>query len=138
MIVIKETKELRCPYCGSHAPLRKGSDLFGPNAKTAKVYVCENYPACDAYVTADIKGRPLGTLANKKLREMRVQAHRSFDRLWRSGYMTREWAYRWLGIRLEISSERCHIGKFSEKRCQQTVQICDEAWKKREEEKKIC
>ena len=121
---------MRCPYCGSLVQLRKGSELFGPNAKVAKVYVCSNYPACDAYVSADSKGKPMGTLANKGLRELRVQAHKSFDRLWRSGYMTREWAYKWLSVRMEINEKQCHIGQFDDNRCEKTIKLCNSAWEK--------
>lgn len=127
---MKETKEMRCPYCDNLVHLRKGSEMFGPNARIKKVFVCSNYPACDAYVSADSKGKPMGTLANKKLRELRVRAHKSFDRLWRSGYMTREYAYKWLAVRLRINENQCHIGQFGEGRCEQTIKLCNEIWKK--------
>lgn len=135
---MKDTRELVCPYCGSSVTMRKGSELVGSNAKVGKVYVCSNYPVCDAYVSADAKGRPMGTLANKRLRSLRIQAHSAFDRLWQSGCMTCEWAYKWLSVRLHISLEQCHIGKFSVKRCQETIKICEEAWVKREEARDVC
>ena len=127
---MKNMKEMRCPYCGRFVKLRKGSELFGPNARIKKVYVCSNYPVCDAYVSADSKGKPMGTLANKGLRELRVQAHKSFDRLWRSGYMTREWAYKWLSVRLGINERHCHIGQFGEERCEETIELCNSVWEK--------
>lgn len=132
---MKETKEMKCPYCGNLVQLRKGSEMFGSNARIKKVYVCSHYPACDAYVSADETGKPMGTLANRKLRKLRVQAHKSFDRLWHSGYMTREWAYKWLSVRLEIQEKQCHIGQFGEERCEQTIKLCNELWNKHTAEK---
>ena len=135
---MKETKTMRCPYCGGTVELRRGSELFGANAKTAKVYVCSNYPICDAYVSAGFDGKPMGTLANKRLRELRVKAHREFDQLWKSGLMTRKWAYKWLSVRLNLSTKQCHIAKFDEKRCERVIKLCQEAKKKREEERAVC
>lgn len=89
------------------------------------MWVCSNYPKCDAYVGCH-KGTtiPLGRLANEKLRALKKEAHRQFDPLWKSGLMSRKNAYKWLATMLRIPIEDCHIGLFDIKMCQKTINLC--------------
>ena len=79
----------RCPYCGSHTILRSANGIYQDNSKGVMLYVCKNYPACDAYVRVH-KGTtvPMGVPANWKLRKLRNEAHHYFDQLYKSGYIT--------------------------------------------------
>ena len=66
---------ITCPYCHVPAQLRPASSIYGIHTKdrAAKLYVCSRYPACDAYVQAHkATGLPMGTLANKELRQKRM------------------------------------------------------------------
>ena len=79
-------KQIRCPYCGSIAILRDASYVYGNKAKDGKLYVCSHFPQCNSYVgvhpgTTNAKGK----LANKELRQKRIQAHRVFDQIWLNG-----------------------------------------------------
>lgn len=48
-------------------------------------------PACDAYVSAHRNSHlPMGTLADKSLRQKRRQAHIALNWLWEQGLMTRK------------------------------------------------
>ena len=47
---MKQKKIIRCPYCGGTAILRDASFVYGEKSYGGKVYVCSNYPRCDAYV----------------------------------------------------------------------------------------
>ena len=79
---------ITCPYCHAPAQLRPASSIYGIHTKdrAAKLYVCSRYPACDAYVQAHkATGLPMGTLADKSLRQKRMQAHRTFNQLWEKG-----------------------------------------------------
>lgn len=119
---------LKCPYCGSQALLRPASVVYGERAAdpAAPFYVCARYPACDSYVAAHRGSRlPMGTLADKPLRRKRIQAHTAFDRLWADGLMTKRQAYRWLQAKLDLPEQEAHIGKFSDFRCEQVIQLCD-------------
>ena len=96
---------ITCPYCHAPAQLRPASSIYGIHTKdrAAKLYVCSRYPACDAYVQAHkATGLPMGTLANKELRQKRMQAHRTFNQLWEKGFMRKQDAYAWLCVRLGI------------------------------------
>lgn len=75
---------IKCPYCGSRALLRPASVVYGANAidPAAPYYVCARYPACNSYVAAHRDTRlPMGTLADRKLRRKRIEAHKTFNRL---------------------------------------------------------
>ena len=117
----------KCPYCGAEVVLRDATFVYTSNkAKDYnKVWVCSNYPKCDAYVGCH-KGTtiPMGRLANARLRTLKKEAHRQFDPLWKSGLMSRKEAYRWLSNMLNIDLDECHIGMFDIKNCQRTIHLC--------------
>lgn len=108
----------RCPYCGSHTILRSADGIYRENSRNEMLYVCKNYPAFDAYVRVQ-KGTtiPLGTVANRELRELRAEAHRQFDKLFLRGYMSKHDAYQWLGGILGVPANQAHIGQLSVLAC---------------------
>lgn len=118
---------IKCPYCGSQAYLRPASVVYGNhmNDAGAKLYVCARYPACDSYVAAH-RGNllPMGTLADRNLRRMRIEAHSALDGLVTNGLMTRKQAYRWLQLQLGLPESEAHIAKFTELRCQRVIDLC--------------
>ena len=119
---------IKCQYCGSQAFLRPASVLNKKEKaeESAMFYVCARYPVCDAYVTAH-NGTllPMGTLANRQLRQKRRAAHAAFNQLWQSKLMTRKEAYRWLQNQLGIAAEDAHIAKFMDYRCDETIRLCE-------------
>ena len=118
---------IRCPYCGSRAYLRPASvlDKTEKEDRDAMFYVCARYPACDSYVTAHAASRmPMGTLANRQLRQKRRIAHLALNELWQSNIMTRKEAYRWLQLQLGLEPEDTHIAMFLDYRCGETIRLC--------------
>lgn len=74
--------------------LRPAAEIYRDCQNDRKLYVCHNYPACNTYVAAHPgTNQPMGVPANGDLRNLRIQAHRKFDRIWQTGIMTRENAY---------------------------------------------
>ncbi len=55
---------------------------------------------------------------------MRCKAHDAFDPLWKSGAMNRDQAYEWLGTRLDLHPDKCHIAQFDTDMCQQVIDTC--------------
>lgn len=108
----------RCPYCGSHTIYRSADGIYRENTRNEMLYVCKNYPRCDSYVRVQPGTRiPLGTVANRELRELRIEAHRQFDKLHKRGYMSKHDAYQWLGGVLGVSAREAHIGQLSMLSC---------------------
>lgn len=122
---------IRCPYCRAKATLHPASYVFGASAKPGSLlYVCDRYPTCDAYVGAHVRTKlPMGTLADGDLRHKRIEAHKAFDWLWRSGLMTKAQAYKWMQAKLGLNSAQAHIANFSYYMCDQLIQISMEAKK---------
>ena len=116
-----------CPYCGAEVLLKDATFIYNSkeSKEWGKVYVCSNYPSCNAYVgchkDTDI---PLGRLANERLRTLKMEAHKQFDPLWKSKFMQRREAYKWLSKELNIPISECHIGMFDIKMCQRVIHIC--------------
>ncbi|PTY92933.1 zinc-finger-containing protein [Heyndrickxia sporothermodurans] len=103
-----------CPYCNNEAEFMTTEQYYGRDYGT-NIYVCR---PCDA--TVGTHGRtknPKGSLANKKLRELRIEVHSHFDKLWKERGMKRTAAYQYLQEIMEIPKEEAHIGMFDEERC---------------------
>lgn len=93
------------------------------------MYCCK---PCDAWVGVH-RGtdKALGRLANKELRDWKVEAHKYFDPLWQrkmqQGYsktQARRMAYGWLAEKMGISIKVAHIGMFDVNQCKQVVELC--------------
>lgn len=123
----KSKRKITCPYCGSPAILREGNYVYGEDSIAEKLYVCQRYPDCDAYVGVFKDNRtPKGTLANSELRNKRIRAHRAFDEIWKSGIMSRGQAYQWMQHKFGLSKDQAHIGYFSDYLCLQLIEACNE------------
>lgn len=119
-------RKITCPYCGAPAKLRLAAEIYGNPDCTGELYVCANYPRCDAYVSVHPGTKiPKGELANGELRHLRIRAHRKFDRLWQSGTMDRNSAYRWMADGFGLNLRDAHIGMFREYHCRQLIERCE-------------
>ncbi len=115
----RRKNEMRCPYCGSTVIYRSAEGIYRENSSGVMLYVCARYPKCDAYVRVHAgTKKPVGTMANRELRELRNKAHRTFDQIHKSGIMTREEAYMWLSNMLSLPLSQTHIGNFGEYYCE--------------------
>ena len=67
------TAPIRCPYCGSKVIYRSADGIYQDNSRGIMLYVCSNYPECDAYVRTHTGTRmPVGTMANHELRMLKM------------------------------------------------------------------
>ena len=117
-----------CRYCGGVIKLIPAKMVYGESTRRLGMegeylYQCQN---CNARVGCH-KGttRPLGNVANEVLRLKRMEAHRVFDALWKSGRMTRTGAYRWLAGELHLRPDRAHIGGVEMDQCQKVIELCE-------------
>lgn len=117
---------IRCPYCKANATLRPASFVYGEAANPEHyLYVCDHYPECDSYVSAHKKSkRPMGRLANARLRQKRIQAHKAFQEVIKQSGMSKDEAYQWMKIRLGLKKKQAHIAKFGEHMCERLINIC--------------
>ena len=96
----------KCPYCSSKVRWCENKEIYGRNyGKSYMIWLCDN---CKAYIGCHHNTKsPLGTLANKELREERKKTHAMFDIIWKEGTMTRKDAYKILNKHF---GEVVHIG----------------------------
>ena len=114
-VILLKQKQIKCPYCHAHASLRPASLVYGstPQTRGKFLYVCDRWPACNAYVSAHERTLlPMGTLANGDLRHKRILAHRALI---------------WLQAKLGLDAHQTHIGQFSEYMCEQVISLCQQA-----------
>lgn len=121
-----------CPYCGQTAEYVDSAKIYGGRSY-GMVWGCPGWPECDAYVGAHARGKkrgqPLGTLANRELRDARSAAHSQFDHFWRDDVAlpatlgTRSELYRCLAEDMEITEDECHFAMFTPEQCERSMEI---------------
>lgn len=119
---------ITCPYCSSNARFVERRKVF-PLGE-GYIYICSNYPTCNAYVGVHMnRVIPLGSMANKELRLLRKQCHKYFDYLHRKkaakGYaFSKNKAYKWLSDVMMIPLDKAHIAMFGIEECNRAIEIC--------------
>lgn len=105
-----------CNCCGNTKTLLR--ELF---------YYC---PKCKATASITEDNKIYGTFANKKTRELRNKAHKTFDKLWSGDKfnITRSQAYDWLAAELIIDRELCHISYMGDSMLLQVVKACEKRY----------
>lgn len=109
--------EVVCPYCNNQANFMSSLEFYGTDYGT-NLYVCR---PCDARVGAHKDtSEPLGTMANAMLRQVRMDAHKLVDPIWKNPFNsnTRSAVYRAISSIMNISIEETHIGMFDYGKCQ--------------------
>lgn len=108
----------RCHLCGheevaivGHKEIYNGKEY----GEWPWAYQCRG---CRAYVGMHpFTNLPLGTLANEELRQARVSGKEPFEKLHKSGKMSRNDAYAALADHLGIEKNECHFGWFDAEHC---------------------
>jgi len=105
-------------------------------ASNAEVYgrkygngMCYKCTACDSYVGVHNGTKePLGRLANKELRTLKVECHNLFDPIWKGPYKTlqRTAAYTKLAELLGIRYHECHFGWFDKAMLLRCIEILED------------
>lgn len=109
-----------CPYCGKPSKYIDSVEIYG--VSYGMIYCCR---PCDAYVGVHVgTNRAKGRLANAGLRKWKREAHKYFDHIWKSEYMGRKYAYKWLSGQLGIPAKHTHIGMFGIDTCKKVVATC--------------
>lgn len=106
-----------CDFCGSRVILASNKVIYGREYGNGLCYVCTN-PKCLAHVGVHTDTvYPLGRLADKEMRILKMECHALFDPLWNQGAQNsrgrrRKAAYRWLAKEMKIPVRQCHFGWF--------------------------
>jgi hypothetical protein len=111
--------------CSTNIELTTNDKIYGKIfGAWPKVYICNDCGAsCGCHPNTDI---PLGRMADRETRQLRVQAHTAFDPLWKNGYMTRTKAYNWLAGQLGIEVSESHISWLSKEQLEKVIETCND------------
>lgn len=103
-----------CPYCGKKSQKLTETQFYGKEYKGRFVYACL---ACNASVGSHDDGSPLGRLATRELKALRIKCHALVDPLWKSRVMSRDEVYRVMVKRTGVR----HIGEANEYECKKII-----------------
>lgn len=112
-------QKMVCPYDGTPAEWVENSKIYG--RRYGQSYMCWLCPSCGAYVGChNNTKKPLGTLANKELRNWRMHAHAHIDPYWKTGQLSRGAVY---AILKEYFGRQIHIGESDVETCKQIIEL---------------
>lgn len=113
-----------CYHCSGKVILTSNSFIYGKEyGPWPYCYACT---VCDAYVGVHMNTHiPLGTLANREIREARKINKQKFIDMYKKKRMNKNQAYTWLAKQLQIPKSKCHWGWFGVEMCNKAGQICD-------------
>jgi len=131
---IIETKwKWKCLYCNVPCRLVDASLVYHGSSRFGMVWLCSNYPECDARVGARRDHQPLGHPARKDLRELRIKCHSSFDPLWKKHTTNtsttkqkckaRHQLYKELSEYMRLPIDMTHFAMFNEEQCHRALQF---------------
>lgn len=106
---------VKCDYCMGDVKIVNHIEIYGRVfGEWPWVYQCID---CNSYVGMHpFTNIPLGTMADKRLRDARIEAKRPFNLLW-SKKMTRSEAYKALAKHMGKKPGTCHFGMFTLEEC---------------------
>lgn len=115
-------KVVKCPYCSKPAAWCENKEIYGKNY--GKSYMCWLCKDCNAYVGCHNNSKkPLGTIANKELREWRKKVHERIDPLWKQGNISRKDLYKDLN---RTFSRDFHVGGADIEECKKVLELYPE------------
>ena len=118
-MIMSDIKEevMICPYCHKEAEWLDNKEVYG--RRYGKSYMCYYCRKCDAYVgTHQNSKKSLGTMADKELRQKRMEVHNIIDSTWKSGERSRREVYLMLK---DAFGEEVHIGESDIDRCDEII-----------------
>jgi hypothetical protein len=112
-------EKIICPYCNNEAPWVENKEMYGRNY--GKSYMCYYCKPCEAYVGChNNTRRPLGTMANRELRQWRRQVHDAIDPLWKSKSISRGYMYHLIS---EALGYQYHTGESDIETCKKILSL---------------
>jgi len=113
---------MNCPYCNKPAEWVANKEVYGKNyGKSYMIWLCK---PCDAYVGChNNTNKPLGTIANRELRQWRRTAKEEWinsklDGNWKNKKL-RSKGYQWLG---DLFGKEFHFGESTIEDCKKVLE----------------
>lgn len=114
--------KVQCPYCGGAAELVDSVEVYKVQTY-GKIWLCR---PCVAYVGVHRKsGAPLGTLADRETRRLRIELHALIDPPWKRKLVSRTEVYAVLRKELGMDEEDCHVSRWDAETCRRVKPIIE-------------
>lgn len=110
----------KCPFCNGDIVYTSNSEIYGREYGNGKCYLCRK---CRVYTGVHNNTNiAKGILANEKMRELKIQCHNMFDKLWSNGKERNKLYYK-LSRLMKIEREHCHFGHFDLEELEKALNI---------------
>ncbi len=86
----------KCPYCNSEVAYTSATAVY-KKPGFGFLYLCSKFPSCDSYISAGDDAKPLGTLANRELRNLRKRFFGLIDQISEAKQAPRQEVVRLIG-----------------------------------------
>jgi len=105
-----------CHCCGGEVVVVRNRVIYGRDyGDWPWAYFCNE---CHAYVGMHPRTAiPLGTLADPTTRNARKICKPVFEKIFKSGLLSRSKAYKKLAVEMSIDQKDCHFGMFTAEQC---------------------
>lgn len=115
-------KKVTCPSCLKEAHWCDNKEVYGRSfGRSSMCYYCKR---CDYYVGCHNNSqKPLGVMASKETRKLRMKCHSKFDEFWRYNFVSRDDGYLWLQRQMKKNEDEAHIGMFNEEDCKKLLEL---------------
>ncbi len=115
-----EKKPKVCHFCGGDVIFTSNKDVYGKEYGNGKCYLCEK---CNSYTGVHTGTNiAVGILANKEMRNLKIQCHNIFDKLWNNS-KERNGLYKKLADEMNIERKHCHFGHFGIEELKKALKI---------------
>ena len=98
-------------------------DIICPECNNKMVNRSNQYGEFIECVDCDIRKYGDGTFADKELRELRMEAHKTFDSWWKIKKIKRYKAYKQLAQDMRIKKDKTHIRFFDKEQCNFIIKL---------------
>lgn len=116
----------QCNICGSkNVRYTTNDEVYGKIYGNGGCYLCDD---CKAYVGVhDTKNKkPLGRLANKEMRQLKMKCHYKFDKFWKQADFKRRDCYGYLAEKLDLRLRETHFGWFDTEYLNKAIDILEQ------------
>lgn len=133
--LVEEFDEI--PLCPDHAVLLSGDDdrVFTKEYQSG-IHPKRTCPCIGCKWSASLHDDGLWRLSTKEDLGAREEAHFHFDRLYKSGLVTRTKLYRWLGRALKLEPRDRHFKRLNTKGCYTAIELSRKKWDKLAQKRK--
>lgn len=131
MIELQARAILYCGDCQAIMTLMVSERYTYDNGNPRPYYRCSRFPHCRGTHSAHPDGSPMGTPADEVTKRLRHRAHVAMGKLQKERRWNTNGMYMWLGKKMGLTKEACHVGLFDAEQCNLVMQFVHRALRRK-------